>query len=93
MATSADTCSECNKLHDVKCNICDKVCGTKKRECDKHRTMWMICGDIGITCDECKSKELEFVSGYGGSPYIKKGNATYWLDDLKLRPYIRNFDS
>lgn len=29
-------CEACKKLHEVKCDICDTVLGTEKRQCSEH---------------------------------------------------------
>ena len=82
---------ECNQSVDRKCGVCDEKCGTKKKYCREH-DYFMICGECGFTCDSCKQKGLEYVSGQGGHPYIYNNNdeKSYFLDDM-TKPYINYF--
>jgi|SRR5579872_5953015 len=87
-------CPQCNILHDVKCNICDNVCGNEKRDCPTHRVRSLVpIHEPGVTCSSCQGKGLKWVHlSYYSEPYILKNDTKYLVKDLKMKPYVWNFD-
>jgi len=74
------------------CGICNEpTARTKPMYCPLHP---QICGEAEITCNTCKKKGLELISGTGGPDQIidHTNNKTYSESELTLRPYVRNFE-
>ena len=83
-----DNCN-CSQTVNIVCPLCDIVYGTEKKHCKQHDTIY-IYGKSLHECQTCRSKGFIFMSGYGGV-YDNVNNKRYYLDELHLKPLIKNF--
>jgi hypothetical protein len=88
----SSNCPKCNILHDVKCNICDSVCRSEKRDCPQHCVRTLIAiHNPGVTCNQCQERGLKWVHNFGSEPHILKNDTKYLVKDLSVKPYVWNF--